>query len=149
LTIGPQVPLPRDEAATFKRIVFATDFSAGSLAALPYALSLAEENQAHLTLLHVRPMVPVQHQPWAQDHAKQKLEALVPPGASDWCEPTTLVSFEFPAEGILHTASAENADLIVMGVHRPKYLSAAAHAMHDIAFEVITKAPCPVLTLNQ
>ncbi|HMK23066.1 MAG TPA: universal stress protein [Terriglobales bacterium] len=147
LTIGPQVPLPRDEAATFKRIVFATDFSAGSLAALPYALSLAEENQAHLTLLHVRPMVPVQHQPWAQDHAKQKLEALVPPGASDWCEPTTLVSFEFPAEGILHTASAENADLIVMGVHKGAPV-ASAHLPWAIAYEVVCHAKCPVLTVR-
>jgi nucleotide-binding universal stress UspA family protein len=147
LTIGPEVPLPRDEAATFKRIVFATDFSAGSLAALPFALSLAEENQAHLTLLHVRPMVPVQHQPWAQDHAKQKLEALVPPGASDWCEPTTLVSFEFPAEGILHTAAAENADLIVMGVHK-RAPRASSHLPWAIAYEVVCHAKCPVLTVR-
>lgn len=147
LTIGPEVPLPRDEAAAFKRIVFATDFSPGSLSALPYALSLAEESQAHLTLLHVRPMVPVQHQLWAQDHAKEKLVALIPPEATDWCEPTTLVSFEFPAEGILHTAAAESADLIVMGVHKgaPR---ASSHLPWAIAYEVVCHATCPVLTVR-
>jgi len=147
LTIGPEVPLPRDEAAAFQRIVFATDFSAGSLSALPCALSLAEENQAHLTLLHVRPMVPVQHQLWAEDHAKEKLAALIPPEAADWCEPTTLVSFEFPAEGILHTAAAESADLIVMGVHKgaPR---ASSHLPWAIAYEVVCHARCPVLTVR-
>jgi nucleotide-binding universal stress UspA family protein len=147
LTIGPEVPLPREEAATFKNIVFATDFSAGSLSALPYAFSLAEESQAHLTLLHVRPMVPLQHQPWAEDRAKQKLEALVPPDAADWCEPRSLVSFEFPAEGILHTAAVENADLIVMGVHKAAPL-ASAHLPWAIAYEVVCHAKCPVLTVR-
>jgi nucleotide-binding universal stress UspA family protein len=147
LTIGPEVPLPREEAAAFRRIVFATDFSAGSLAALPYALSLAEENQAHLTLLHVRPMVPVRHQPWVQDQANQKLAALIPPEAADWCEPTTLVSFEFPAEGILHAASSENADLLVMGVHKGA-ARAASHLPWAIAYEVVCHAKCPVLTVR-
>ena len=136
LTVGPEVPLPIVETATFKRIVFATDFSAGSLAALPFALSLAEDSQAHLTLLHVRPMVPVQHQLWTEDHAKQNLAALIPPDATDWCQPATLVSFEFPAEGILHTADAEGADLIVMGVHKgaPR---ASSHLPWAIAYEVV------------
>ena len=40
----------------------ATDFSAGLLHALPYALSLAEENQASLSFLHVMPMVIPQQQ---------------------------------------------------------------------------------------
>ena len=34
-------------------ILFATDFSEESLAATPYAISLAQEHQAHLSLLHV------------------------------------------------------------------------------------------------
>lgn len=147
LTVGPGVPIPHEEAAAFQRIVFATDFSAGSLAALPYALSLAEENQAHLTLLHVRPMVPVRHQLWAQDHANQRLVELIPPEAADWCEPTTLVSFEFPAEGILHTAAAENADLIVMGVHKGA-ARVASHLPWAIAYEVVCHANCPVLTVR-
>jgi nucleotide-binding universal stress UspA family protein len=62
LTIGPNVEAPTGNVAAFRHIVFATDFSAGSLQALPYALSLAEENQATLSFLHVMPMVIPQRQ---------------------------------------------------------------------------------------
>ena len=61
LTVGPKVVAPGPGEVAFKHILFATDFSAGSLRALPYALSLAEENQARLALLHVTPLVPEQH----------------------------------------------------------------------------------------
>jgi nucleotide-binding universal stress UspA family protein len=43
LTVGPKVKVPAGDVAAFRQIVFATDFSAGSLHALPHALSLAEE----------------------------------------------------------------------------------------------------------
>src|SRR5207244_7706673 len=62
LTVGPNVEVPAGDAAAFRHIVFATDFSAGSLHALPYALSLAEENEATLTFLHVMAMVLPQQQ---------------------------------------------------------------------------------------
>jgi nucleotide-binding universal stress UspA family protein len=51
LTVGPHSPAKAPHE--FTRIVFATDFSPESVAALPYAVSLAQECQAHLTLLHV------------------------------------------------------------------------------------------------
>ena len=45
----------RKRRARMKRILFATDFSEASLAALPHAISLAEENQAELDILRVVP----------------------------------------------------------------------------------------------
>jgi nucleotide-binding universal stress UspA family protein len=146
LTVGPGVAAAGDEVV-FQHIVFATDFSAGSLKALPYALSLAEENQAHLTLLHVMPLVPMQHQESVSGSVKQRLQGLIPPEAEDWCHPAPVVNFEFPAEGILDVAEAHNADLIVMGVHKgaPR---ASAHLPWAIAYEVISHAHCPVLTVR-
>jgi nucleotide-binding universal stress UspA family protein len=51
------VLLPHDAVApsevSFKHIVCAIDFSESSLAGLTWALSLAEEADAHLSLLHV------------------------------------------------------------------------------------------------
>ena len=146
LTVGPKVAPAGDEVA-FKHIVFATDFSAGSLKALRCALSLAEENQAQLTLLHVIPLVPMQHQASVSGSAKQRLQELIPPEAEDWCQPAPVVSFEFPAEGILDEAEARNADLIVMGVHK-RAPRASAHLPWAIAYEVICHAHCPVLTLR-
>ena len=147
LTIGPKVPEPTADLVAFKHIIFATDFSDGSLNALPYALSLAEENQGSLTLLHVVPLVPMQHQMYVSGGAEQRLEALIPPEAKDWCQVSAVVSFEFPAEGILHLAEAQSADLIVMGVHK-RAARAAAHLPWAIAYEVLCHAPCPVLTVR-
>jgi nucleotide-binding universal stress UspA family protein len=147
LTIGPKVAEPYGDALAFKNIVFATDFSAGSLKAFPFALSLAEENQAALSLLHVMPLVPMQHQGYVAGGVKKQLEDLIPIEARDWCHPAPVVSFEFPAEGILHLAAAQSADLIVMGV-RKRAPRASAHLPWAIAYEVISHATCPVLTVR-
>src|SRR5215472_18764432 len=53
LTVGPDVLTSLLDRERFGHILFATDFSDGSMHALPYALSLAEENDAELTLMHV------------------------------------------------------------------------------------------------
>jgi nucleotide-binding universal stress UspA family protein len=147
LTLGPMVPEPSSDAVAFKHIIFATDFSCGSLKALPYALSLAEEHEASLTLLHVVPLVPMQHQMYVSGGAEKRLEALISPDAKDWCRPAAVVSFEFPAEGILHLAETQSADLIVMGVHK-RAPRAAAHLPWAIAYEVVCHAMCPVLTVR-
>ena len=56
LTIGPQVPPLSDLNWKLKTILFPTDGSETSLKALPYALSLAEENQANLIFLRIMPL---------------------------------------------------------------------------------------------
>ena len=52
LTVGPAVSRSRSDKG-FHCVLFATDFTAESLAGLPYAVSMAREYQAHLVLLHV------------------------------------------------------------------------------------------------
>ncbi len=147
LTIGPNVEAPTTDVAAFRHIVFATDFSAGSLQALPYALSLAEENQATLSFLHVMPMVIPQRQSEVAELIRTRLQALIPPDAEDWCHPSAVVNFEFPSEGILHVAEEQCADLIVMGVHK-RGSRAASHLPWAIAYEVVCHAHCPVLTVR-
>ena len=58
LTIGPQVPPPSGTNWNLKTILFPTDGSEASLKALPYALSLAEENEAYLIFLRLMPLAP-------------------------------------------------------------------------------------------
>jgi nucleotide-binding universal stress UspA family protein len=147
LTVGPRVRKPSREGALFKQIILATDFSAGSLRALPYALSLAEENQAHLILVHVIPLVPLHQQEQVAASAREQLQKLIPPGTTDWCRPECVVRFEFPAEGILSLAESQQADLIVMGVHKAAPV-AASHLPWAIAYEVVCHATCPVLTVR-
>ena len=145
MTVGPDAATV--EHSKIRHVVFATDFSPGSLKALPYALSLAEENQAHVTLAHLIPLVPMLQQEEVREQSLKRLRQLVPPDAADWCEPELFVGFDFPAEGILHLAADRNADLIVMGVHS-RAVRTSAHLPWAIAYEVVCHAHCPVLTVR-
>jgi hypothetical protein len=53
LTVGPAVTGEPDSIVDLHQILFAPDLSAVSLAALPYAISLAEEHNARLYILHM------------------------------------------------------------------------------------------------
>ncbi len=53
LTIGPGVRSSVHNGGKFHRVLFATDFTPESLAGAPYAVTLAQENQARLLLLLV------------------------------------------------------------------------------------------------
>lgn len=148
LTVGPKIAGASVGFETWKRILFATDFSSGSLGAIPYALSLAEENQAALTLLHLISLVPMQREEFVIEAARKRLELLVPLEAAAWCNPEFVVQVGFPAEGILRVAKEHGADLIVMGVHTPRSARASTHLPWAIAHEVVCHAHCPVLTVR-
>ena len=53
LTIGPHVRSSVHAGGRFHRMLFPTDFTGASSVAVPYAISLAQENSARLVLLHV------------------------------------------------------------------------------------------------
>ncbi|HZQ68520.1 MAG TPA: universal stress protein [Terriglobales bacterium] len=148
LTIGPHVATRPRALDTWKHILFATDFSPASTNALPYALSLAEENQADLSLLHMVPLVPLQQQDQVQKGLQKRLESLVPPDALAWCKPHYEVRFDFAVDGILAAAAEIRADIIVLGVHTPRAPWAASHLPWATAYEVVCHAPCPVLTVR-
>jgi len=149
LTIGPNATRQPTEFTILKRILFPTDFSSDSLQALPYALSLAEENQACLILLHMEPLASLEKPPnEAQDIVIKHLQGLVPPEATSWCSAEFVVRSEFPPEGILQAAEERRTDLIVIGVHGVRSPWTAAHTPWEIAYDVVCRAHCPVLTIR-
>lgn len=127
---------------SLRQIVFATDFSPESLAAAPFATSLAQEFQAKLTLLHViEKHTDMDRQPGPIDLALQRLEKLVPEEASRWCSPRPSVQFGPPADCILQEALDSKADLIVLGVRAASgALGAATHLPRATAHKVIARA---------
>jgi nucleotide-binding universal stress UspA family protein len=131
------------------QIVYATDFSPESLAAAPFATSLAQEFQSKLTLLHViKKRKDKDHQKEPIDLALQRLEKLVPGEASLWCSPRPMVQIGLPADCILQEALDSRADLIVLGVRAASgHLGAATHLPWATAHQVIAQAHCPVLTI--
>jgi nucleotide-binding universal stress UspA family protein len=134
---------------SLRQIVYATDFSPESLAAAPFATSLAQEFQSKVTLLHVLgKYTELDRQPRPSELALQRLEKLVPEEARLWCSPRPVVQFGPPAECILQEAQDSRADLIVLGVRATdRHLGAATHLPWATAHKVIAHAHCPVLTL--
>lgn len=148
LTVGPHVVPIEWQSWRLRTIVFATDFAESSLAALPLALSLAEENQAAFLMLHLTPMVPLDSQDDLEQSTLARMNRLLPSDAENWCKPECIVRFEFPADGILRLASERDADLVVMGVRKRAAPVAAAHLPWATATDVVSRAPCPVLTIR-
>jgi nucleotide-binding universal stress UspA family protein len=149
LTVGPKAARQPAQFETLNRILFATDFSSGSLHALRYALSLAEENEASVVLLHLIELFPLDQDPRkVEANTRARLRALVPPEADLWCKPEFVVSDEFPTEGILKVAEERDVDLIVMGVHRASLSKTPPHSPWAIAYRVVCNAHCPVLTVR-
>jgi nucleotide-binding universal stress UspA family protein len=152
LTVGPHVLGDPERQLEMKEILFATDFSPESLAAVPYAVSLAQEHQAHLTLLHVIPKHEVGDLVHAEQHVdsiRRQLQKLVPPEAESWCEPKFVVEQGPAPDKILDTAVASGADLIVLGVRNVgDNIGATTHLFRPTAHRVVTHAGCPVLTVR-
>lgn len=147
LTIGPKNAHSDVAFESFKNILFATDFSAASSHALPYALSIAEENQAHLLLVHLAPLIPVQDRD-LESQIKRRMKSLLPEDCEAWCTPEFVLRHEFASEGIVTAAREFHADLVVMGVHKSGAPKATAHLPWATAYEVVCNAHCPVLTVR-
>jgi nucleotide-binding universal stress UspA family protein len=156
LTMGPHATRWEIDGK-LQHILFATDFGPESVHGLPYALSLAEENHARLTLLHVAPepnvalpepepgSMPVVDPSKVVASTENQLRALIPEGTQLWHEPEYMVQFGSPAETIVRIA-AQSADMIVLGVKRPAALT--KHLGEGVAYKVTCEATCPVLSVG-
>jgi len=145
LTIGSQFHDTAD--GELKNIVYATDFSPESLEGARYALSLAQEFQARLTLLHVvEGLEPTLLDERAQIAKPYKLwlGKLVPDEARLWCELEFAVEFGRPAERILQVAWENHADLVVVGARGLDRLTSPGLNVR----KVMCNARCPVLTVS-
>jgi len=152
LSVGPNVSCTPSPEARFHHILFATDFSRDSMAALPYAISLAEEDQAGLTLLHFVEQ-PAGHVPArTKKSLLRRLDGLVPADANlqyhwqSWVEFGE--PFVPPAQGILDVATRREVDLIVLGVRAVRGSLGLSTHLSTITAQVLTQALCPVLTVR-
>jgi len=149
LTVGPRVPNEVKKEIELNHILFATDFGPGAEKAAAYAFSLAQEHNATLTLLHVIESAAAYNE---ESVARQKeinivrMKKLMPEGSENWCKPEFRANFGAAVEEILIAARESKADLIVMGAKARNSL--AGHAPMTIAYNVVSKATCPVLTVR-
>lgn len=141
-----------------KQIIFPTDFSVASQAALPYATSLAQNWQANLLIVHVVEGEKYPSGRWFQKGPQvpaeetAQLEATLPADSSVPFEHRMLFGPDTedppnPAGEILMFAKEINADAIVMGTHGR---SGIEHLlMGSVAESVVQNATCPVVTIKQ
>jgi len=150
LTIGPAVYRGTHGDGRFRAVLFATDFGPESEDAAHYAMSLAEENQARLILLHV-----INGPKYGNGNSRimsaaevmHQLHEIVPAEAELWCRPEPVVEYGDPAKMVLHAAKNRGADLIVLGVHGgANWRGPVSHLERAIAHKVVARSPCPVLT---
>jgi nucleotide-binding universal stress UspA family protein len=155
------VPAP---PVLFKRIVCAIDFSDCSMHALNQAMSLAQEADAHLTVVHVieiPPDVPrevhestlalprslAEYVALAEEDRRARLGDAIPDSVRAYCTVDTVLATGKPYREILRVAEEQKADLLVIGVHgrgavdRLLFGSTAQH--------LVRQASCPVLTLRK
>jgi nucleotide-binding universal stress UspA family protein len=139
-----------------QHILFATDLGPESLHALPYALSLAEQNRARLTLLYASPFPLSLPEFRPQDpkemlaRGRDRLHALIPEGTQLWHEPEYLVQFGAPSEiaEIILKIAAQSADMIVLGAKPKRPTAVTKHLGSGVAYKVVCEAACPVLSVS-
>jgi len=141
LTVGPSAPNKPKPLGEFSSILYATDFSAESLAGAPYAISLAREHRAQLILMHSRQNSEDLHK------LRRALAEIVPFGAELPSSPDCVVERGRPAEKILEVAEAHEADLIVLGVRAAKNIALSRFVQRG-SYYVVANAKCPVLTVR-
>jgi nucleotide-binding universal stress UspA family protein len=142
----------------FHRIVAGVDFSDASLHALKYALSLAEEADAHLTVLRVVE-VPRELAEWAAESdegkgyvkrwkelALTRLHDVVPDDVRVYCHVEERVETGQPYRELLRVAAEQSAGLIVIGAHGHNVLDRMFFG--STAQHVVRHAACPVLTIR-
>ena len=136
-----------------KKILFCTDFSRLSDAALPLATSLARDRKAELVVIHVQepPTVyaagELYYGPLEPDKEtlQELLHRVTPADPAVIC--IHQMVFGDPATEIVRVAKDEGVDMIVMSTHGRTGLSRML--MGSVAEKVVRRAPCPVVTFKQ
>lgn len=138
---------------TAKMILFPTDFSTASDAALVHAEALAHQSNATLLILHIEEP-PLAYgggelyyglpEP-SSERILQMLEDIRPSDPKLPFEHRLVMGD--PATEIVAVAQAEQAELVVMGTHGRTGLS--RFLMGSVAESVVRHAPCPVLIYRE
>lgn len=141
MTTGP------DGKHHLSRIVYCTDFSINSERALEYAISLAAEYGAELTMLHVVEGAPDPTTANAIITARrEQLDKLISNEQREHLNMRTVVRCGKPYQEIVGYAKEVQAHLVVMTARGGDALDRAVFG--STTYRVIQLGPCPVLAIH-
>ena len=141
-----------------QHVLVPIDFSATADRALTYAIALAQQLQARLTLLHVLDMTPVTMDEMTpgvaatylddlETDAQHLLQASRERVQRAGLQAESLLVQGTPTQTIVDTAGEQGVDLIIMGTHGRTGL---AHVfLGSVAEHVVRQGPCPVLVVRR
>jgi len=148
LAAGPEVPSRAQFQGDMRHILYAADFQPWSDLALTYAVSLAEENHAQLTVVHA---VDPDKRPPADrglERFLSELQQMLPADANLAPLPEFVVEIGSPVEVILKVAADRGCDLIVMGARETGYEPPSPPFAWVRLHQILCAARCPVLTVH-
>jgi nucleotide-binding universal stress UspA family protein len=159
MVVPPRLDGAPASGVSFKEILCPVDFSAASLRALTYAMSLAEESDGRLTAVHVIEVPPelyaspmpdfvnvAELRAAAEAESLRRLRALIPEAVRTYCTVETVVAEGRASREILQLAANRKTDLIVMGVQGRGAFDLLMFGSNT--HHVIRAAACPVLTIH-
>jgi nucleotide-binding universal stress UspA family protein len=161
LVVPPRAAdVPAGSPIQLRRILCAVDFSESSLDALTYAINMAQEADAQLTVLDVVEFPPVLAgelgmpvpdlsgvREATEADARRRLQGLIPEQARTYCTVDTAVVEGRAYREILRYATERQSDLIVMGVHGRGALDLLVFG--STTHHVIRASTCPVLIIRR
>jgi len=159
LTVGTALPVGTASSASgsagVTHILAAVDFSDCSLDALEYAVQVAKQLKATVTILHV--LEPVSYgldltlihtaeRERTRARIQKELDAFVQAIALEGLTVDHAIRGGTPADSLIQFLGENRCDLVVMGTHGRRGL---AHLVNgSVAEAVLRRAPCPVLAVK-
>ncbi|MEN8243298.1 MAG: universal stress protein [Thermodesulfobacteriota bacterium] len=147
--------LENGRVSMFKRIVVGCDFSEDSNLAFQYGLSLAQEFESELHLVHVmettdykdlvKSEVGADAENPEHEEKREQLRRMLPEESYNWCQPKLVILAGRPFEEITKYALFNQMDLIVLGIRGHNLIETLlAGSTTD---RVSRQSPCPVLSV--
>ena len=149
------VVIPVVPAIELKRILYATDFSDASLAAVPLVSTLARQYGSRVFVVNVLTHAPysmvspeavavLQHKD--ELGARDKIRGLLKTGDLAGLSATAIVRSGLPTEELTRLVRTQKIDLAILGTHGRTGMKHLL--MGSVAEDLFRNLPCPVLTVG-
>jgi nucleotide-binding universal stress UspA family protein len=139
-------PVTSQRGTELREILFCTDFSDHSNRAFDYAVSLAEEYHAHLTLVHVVEGLSRLRYSERSAKAYDLLNKLISAQSSQGQGITAVVRAGRAYKEISQLVNDKHADLVIMAVHGNNSMDEAVFG--STTYRVVQLGSCPVLAMH-